>query len=101
MQGSSWPDIRMKLVTGQTVELKPSLASRGTALTGKLVKAEEMPTYLGGKASRPLYPDDPKMPNPTNKVPLTEYHQCTQSYLRVVAHPSAPGGWYINSAWPE
>src|SRR5262249_50816250 len=54
MKGSAWEDIRMKIATGQNVDINASLASRGTALEGERIPAAQLPPYLGGHGNRPL-----------------------------------------------
>jgi hypothetical protein len=96
-----WPDIRQKIVTGAAVPIYHSLSSRGTALVGNKILAINLPPYLGGTGNRPLYPGDSRMPSPGNPTPLTTFVECNQTFVRVVAKSGAPGGWYVNSAWPE
>jgi hypothetical protein len=98
----NWEDIRQKIAAGNTVTLTPSLNSRGTALTGSKINVAQMPTYFpGGQGNRPLYPDDPKVPNPNNLPPLTQYENCTEAFLRITSNSKAPGGWLVNSSWPQ
>jgi hypothetical protein len=110
MKGSAWdPFLRDQLVMGSKVDVYHSLSSSGTALVlagggSSKVPAVNMPQYLGGLATgnRPLYPGDPRItPAHASNPPLTNFISCTQVYIRVLPNPSAPGGWYVNSAWPE
>ncbi len=106
----NWEHIRMELVKGKTVNLYHRLSSRGTALKKvdnppkKKYQAVEMPPYAHnmGQGNRPLYPGDPKMPIPPNvNNPMTKYVTPTEVYIRFVSNANAPGGWYINSSWPQ
>ncbi|MBD1867174.1 DUF4157 domain-containing protein [Cyanobacteria bacterium FACHB-471] len=107
---SNWDAVRMQIITGQTLQLLHRLSSRGTALVktdpppNTKYLATAMPSYAHpmGTGNRPLYPGDPKMPVPPNSAnPMTQYVTPTEVYIRFVPNSAAPGGWYINSAWPQ
>jgi hypothetical protein len=78
----------------------------------------ERPVYLddpNAVGGRPLFPDDPlygpdmipprKEPKKDlvtwDARPLTVNAAPAEMQIRVFANAAAPGGWYVNSAWPQ
>jgi hypothetical protein len=106
---AGWEVVRDQLMTIGAVPppgIVEGLTGAGTALEktdagNGPYPVTAMPTwYSGGAGSRALYPGDTRTTSPTG-TPLTSDVRCTQVKIRILADPNAPGGWYVNSAWPQ
>lgn len=83
------------------------------------VAVADRPVYLDDPAAvggRPLYPDDPlygedRIPQRKQRKASSVVWEPTKPHtvsaapseiaIRVFVAPEAPGGWYVNSAWPQ
>jgi hypothetical protein len=103
---AAWDAIRAQLLTMNAIPITEPLVGAGTGLektdgTPGRVPLADMPNwYPGGTGTRPLYPGDSKLTAPAG-LPLTQRFACTEVYIRLVPDANAPGGWYVNSAWPQ
>jgi hypothetical protein len=112
----NWEDVRQLIISGQgQLDLRSSLAGRGTALRKKDAPVNEKYPVTAipkayhemGNGKRPLYPGDRRVTEHVSADevetdnPMSEYVEVTEAYVRFVPDPGSPGGWYVNSAWPE
>ncbi len=105
----NWEQIRIEILT-QGYRRYPGQALRGRATQyvrapGPVQPLGALPAYLNGRyglpvcnGTRPLYPDDPAL---DTGIPMSDPGN-PQAFLAAVNRDGAsPGGWYIDSAYPQ
>ena len=106
----NWEDIRIKILTAPGGYLKlPGQSLRGRTLaferSGPAKPLSALPTHLNGRyglsgctGTNPLYPGDPRLATGTPMSSSVE----PAAFLVAIKHdPGAPGGWYVDSAYPQ
>ena len=104
----NWEDLRMELLVqgyrrwgGQSLRGRATGYQRG----GPVQPLTALPAYLNGRyglancvGTNPLYPGDPRQATGT---PMSTPTDPTTFLVAVPPDPTAPGGWHVNSAYPE
>ena len=104
-----WEDVRLQILTAPYIRLTGQ-DLRGRALgyikaVAGQVPVSALPAYLNGRyglsgctGTDPLYPGDPYL---TTGTPMTASTSPGTFLVAIKPDASAPGGWYIDSAYPE
>ncbi len=104
-----WEDLRIQLLTQPYVRW-PSQTLHGRVMgyarvPGPVRPMTALPTYLNGRyglagcaGNDPLYPRDPRL---ATGIPMSAPTDPETFLVAVEPDPNAPGGWYVNSAYPE
>ncbi|MFT4216078.1 MAG: hypothetical protein QM619_02695 [Micropruina sp.] len=105
VQGANWPAFRDLILTAGTYQealVTPGAAGwglsyrRAPGVAVPIQNVADRPLSLGGAVARDAYPGDPA----GHGNPMTIEVPCDRITVRVIAHGSAPGGWFVHSAWP-
>ena len=106
---ADWEHVRIQILTtpylrltGQPLQGRAMGYVRNTSGT---VPESALPPHLNGRyglsgctGTDPLYPNDPRQSTGT---PMTSPSDPTTFLVAIKNDASAPGGWYIDSAYPE
>lgn len=106
---TDWEHIRIQLLTQDYLKLTGNpLRGRASGYVSPAGKVQDaaLPAYLDGRygltgcvGTRPLFPGDPRLTS--TDPPLTVLDSPTTFLVALKPDASAPGGWYIDSSYPE